>query len=352
MVALNNVELSAYGKIKDCMQSVKNEVKYDPPRMIPSLVEGFNAVAGHIYIILFPICLDLFLWLGPFVRVKNYFLPMMVEAARVSSAAYGEQAAGFVENTREIWSNLLDQFNLLFSLRTFPVGIPSLMMSYVNSTTPFGVPSTIELVSGDKILIWLLVFLVIGLFFGSVYFALVASATKGIGKPLYFQQILRQTGQSLFLTLILTTAATLLALPVSCLLSSVLLVIPSLGTFPFILMGMIAVWVMLPLVFSPHGIFSSDLKATKSIVTSFHLVRSLMSATGLFIILLILISYGLNVIWATPETDNWMLLVGIIGHAFISTGLLAASFIYYDKGIKWLRSSAQLKKQEKTTAVL
>jgi hypothetical protein len=351
MVTLMNVELTAYGKIKDCMPSVKNEVKYDQPRMIPSLVEGFNAVAGHIYIILFPICLDLFLWLGPFVRVKNYFLPMMVEAARVSSAAYGEQAAGFVESTREIWSNLLDQFNLLFSLRTFPVGIPSLMMSYADSTTPFGDTFAIELVSGNTILIWLLVFLVIGLFLGSVYFALTASAATGTGQPLYLEHILKQTWQSLFLTLILMTAVTLLALPVSCLLSSVLLVIPSLGTFPFIVMGMIAVWVMLPLVFSPHGIFSGDLKAAKSIITSIRLVRSLMSATGLFIILLISLGYGLNALWATPEADNWMLLVGIIGHAFISTGLLAASFIYYDEGIKWLKNSAQQKKQEKTTAV-
>ena len=352
MIIPKIVGLVAYGKIKDCMPSVTNDVKYDPPHMIPSIVEGFNAVAGHIYIILFPICLDLLLWLGPFVRVKKYFLPMMVEAARVSSAAYGEQTAGFVESTREIWSNLLDQFNLLFSLRTFPVGIPSLMMSYVNSTTPFGDTFAIELVSGDTILIWLLVFLVIGLFLGSVYFALTASAVKGTGHPLYLKHILKQTWQSLFLALILITAATLLALPVSCLLSSVLLVIPSLGTFPFIVMGMIAVWVMLPLVFSPHGIFSADLKAAKSIVTSIRLVRSLMSATGLFIILLIILGYGLDALWATPEADNWMLLVGIIGHAFISTGLLAASFIYYDKGIKWLRNSAQPKKQEKTTAVL
>ena len=333
------------------MPSVKNDVKYEPPRIIPSIVEGFNAVAGHIYIILFPICLDLLLWLGPFVRVKKLFLPLMIEAARVSSAAYGEQAAGFVESTREIWSNLLDQFNLLFSLRTFPVGIPSLMMGYVNSTTPFGDTFAIELVSGDTILIWIVAFLVIGLFLGSVYFGLTASAAQGTGQSLFLENILKQTWQSLFLTLILTTAVTLLALPVSCLLSSVLLVVPSLGTFPFIVIGMIAVWVILPLVFSPHGIFSGDLKAAKSIITSIRLVRSLMSATGLFFILLILLGYGLDALWATPETNNWMLLVGIIGHAFISTGLLAASFIYYDKGIKWLKNSAQPKKQEKKTAV-
>ncbi|MCD6576717.1 MAG: hypothetical protein J7K66_01730 [Anaerolineaceae bacterium] len=329
----------------------KNEVKHDPPRMISSIVEGFNAVAGHIYIILFPMCLDLFFWLGPVVRVKNYFLPLVVEAARVSSAAYGEQTAGLVENTREVWSQLLDQFNLLFSLRTFPVGIPSLMISYINNRTPLGNPLVIELESGNMILIWFLVFLVTGLFLGSVYFALVAKTAEGNGRPLYFNEILKQTWQVLFLSLILIAGFALLALPVSCLLSSVMLAVPSLGAFPFFLIGIVAVWALLPLGFSPHGIFSGSLKATKSIAASVRFVRRLMSGTGMFFTLLILIGYGLDVLWATPETDNWMLLVGIIGHAFISTGLLAASFIYYNEGIKWLENTVQPKKRKKTTAV-
>jgi len=333
------------------MLSVKNDVKYAPPRIIPSIVEGFNVVASNIYIALFPICLDLLLWLGPLVKIKKYFFPLIIETARLSSAAYGEQSAGFVESTREIWSYMLDQFNLLFSLRTFPVGIPSLIIGYADRATPYGAPMAIEMKSGSTILVWLLVFLVMGLFIGSVYFALVASAVREKGQPLNLGQILKQTGESFILTLILFTAVILLALPVSCLLSSIMLVIPSLGTFPFILMGMIAVWVMLPLAFSPHGIYFGELKAAKSIVTSVRLVRSLMSSTGLFFILLILLGYGLDVLWSTPEADSWMLLIGIIGHAFISTALLAASFIYYDKGIKWVNNLVQLKKQEKTSAV-
>jgi len=333
------------------MPSVKNNLKFDPPRMIPSIVEGFNAVAGHVYIILFPIGLDLLLWLGPFVRVKKYFLPILIEAAQVSSAVYGDQMAGLMESTREIWSNLLDQFNLLFSLRTFPIGIPSLMINYMNGTNPLGSPIAIEMASGDTILTWLLVFLTVGLILGSVYFALTASLTRKKRQPLHLNQILKQTWQSIFLTLILFMAIMLLAVPISCLLSSVLMVLPSLGTLPFILMGMIAVWVVLPLAFSPHGIFSGELQAAKSIITSIRLVRSFMSATGMFFILIILLGYGLNILWATPEPDSWMLLIGIIGHAYISTGLLAASFIYYDKGVAWLKNTAQPKKQEKTSAV-
>ena len=34
-----------------------------------------------------------------------------------------------------------------------------------------------------------------------------------------------------------------------------------------------------------------------------------------------------------------MTLVGIGGHAFITTGLLAASFIYYQGGMRWMQEN-------------
>jgi hypothetical protein len=36
-----------------------------------------------------------------------------------------------------------------------------------------------------------------------------------------------------------------------------------------------------------------------------------------------------------------MSFVGIFGHAFISTGLIAASFVYYRNGITWMESKMQ-----------
>jgi len=330
---------------------MKNDVKYDPPRLIPSIVGGFNAVASHIYIILFPVSIDLFFWLGPKVRVKNYFLPLMIEAAEISSAAYGAQAADFVKGTREIWTIMLDQFSLLFSMRTFPIGIPSLMVGYMSSGNPIGTPITIDLKSGNVIMGWLFVLLVVGLLLGSIYFALIASVVKGPGYSLNVSQVLKQTVQSFFLSAIILSAVSLLALPISCLLSSIVLVMPSLGNFPIMVLGLIAVWITLPLAFSPHGIFFEELRVGKSIVMSVRLVRSLMSATGTFFIMLIILGYGLDILWTTPTSDSWMLAIGIVGHAFISSGVLAASFIYYDKGIKWLKHSVQPKKQEGTMVV-
>ena len=119
------------------------------------------------------------------------------------------------------------------------------------------------------------------------------------------------------------------------------LFLPSLGYLPFMVFGLILVWVMLPLAFSPQGIFADRLKATTSIANSVRLVRSLMSSVGLFMIILIMIDYGLDYLWTTPENGSWMLLIGILGHAFISSGLIASSFVYYKKGMNWLHTVVQ-----------
>jgi hypothetical protein len=343
-----NDEKCRYGKIKGCMPNELDDLKYAPPRLIPSLVEGFNAVASHVYLILFPIILDLFLWLGPRLRVKKFFLPLMLEAAELSSSAYGAQAADFVETTREMWTTILEQFNLLFSLRTFPIGVPSLLVSYLAETNPIGTPMAIEVASGNTILLWLAALSLVGLILGSLYFALIAQAAVG-QRPLEGSTILNQTAQSLILSFILLAAVTLLAVPVSCLLSSLMLIMPSLGTFPFVAIAMVLVWVLLPLAFSPHGIFAGGQKATHSIVTSFRLVRPLMAGTGMFFIMLVIIGFGLDILWTTPQADSWLLLVGIIGHAFISSGLLAASFKYYDRGIKWQQSILQAQQENNPT---
>ena len=64
------------------------------------------------------------------------------------------------------------------------------------------------------------------------------------------------------------------------------------------------------------------------------------------IFLIILIGQGMNVIWNLTEWDSWMTLVSIAGHAFVSSGLLAATFVYYRQGIDWLEESKKKKQQE------
>ncbi len=326
------------------MLNTDSQSKIRPPRLIPSLVEGFNAIAGHIHLILFPVIVDLLLWFGPLVRVKNLLMPMMAQAAELSGAAYGEEGAEFIKNSNQLWSTLLEGFNLLFGIRTYPVGIPSLMISQAAQRNPLGAMNIVEIGSIDNAVLLVLALSFAGLVFGSLYFCLVARIAVKETKPFDLNCIFQSTAQSIILSLMLVLALFVLGLPAMCLMSSLILILPGLGTLPIMIIGFLMVWILLPMSFSPHGIFLGGMKASRSIVTSFKLVRSLMAGSGMFLIMVIMVGFGLDILWSTPGVESWMLLVGIIGHGFISCSLLASTFVFYRDGLKWLDEVLREKK--------
>jgi hypothetical protein len=58
----------------------------------------------------------------------------------------------------------------------------------------------------------------------------------------------------------------------------------------------------------------------------------------MFVLTVLLLTVGLNYLWSIPPEESWMAVVGIIGHAFVATALLAASFIYYRDMNVWLQT--------------
>ena len=57
-----------------------------PPGLIASLVRGFDSVANHVLVILPPVLLDLFLWLGPHLRLKSFFQPFIDQLPSMAKA--------------------------------------------------------------------------------------------------------------------------------------------------------------------------------------------------------------------------------------------------------------------------
>jgi len=323
-----------YGKIKGCMLNAEEDKKSTPPRLIPSLVEGFNAIA------IFPVLVDLVLWFGPMLRIKELLYPAIMRAVELSAAAYGEEGQLFRESSQRLWSMYLEGFNLLSGIRTYPIGVPSLMISQGVTSNPLGNLAIFEMNSANAALMLILSISLVGIALGSVYYALIASAACLDGKRPSLGLLVKQASQSTLLAFLLFLAMLVLGLPILCLFSSILLILPSLGIFPVTILGMLLLWILLPLAFAPHGIFTEQLNAAHSIVISVKLVRNLMSVTGLFFILVLFISYGMDYLWSTPAPNSWMMLIGIIGHAFVTSGLIAATFIFYRNGLSWLKSGS------------
>src|SRR5512146_2500050 len=111
-----------------------------PPQLIQSLVGGFNTVASHIYLIALPVILDLLLWFGPHVRLKTLMEPAMLDMLRFMRENGSLDLRGVLDGVESVWKVFLEQFNLLSTVSTIPVGVPSLMVGQLPIKTPLGSP--------------------------------------------------------------------------------------------------------------------------------------------------------------------------------------------------------------------
>jgi hypothetical protein len=124
---------------------------------------------------------------------------------------------------------------------------------------------------------------------------------------------------------------------------------PILAGAAFFILLALSFWLIVPLFFTPHGIFVRRQNAFYSIFTSLRMARFALPTSGLFVICWFLLSTGLNFLWSVPSGGSWMTLVGIGGHAFITTALLSASFVYYRDMNAWLQTVFERLQQKQTT---
>lgn len=315
------------------MQSSEKPKFPAPPGLVASLTAGFDAVANHVAVIILPILLDLLLWLGPHVYLKDLMQPVLAEMSSVPLPA----TSGLPDATtlQQFWNSFLGQFNLLSFLRTYPVGVTSLMAVSMPIKTPLGLPVGLEISSLSGLLAASAALLVIGLVAGSLFLQQIARITSPVDLN---QPSTRSWVQAVLVSLIWMLVFMLVIPPLLLLFTFLALISPSLAQIGTIIILLLAVWVLAPIFFSPHGVFVFGQNAPASIMQSVRMMRFSLPTSGLFLVVSLLISEGLNYLWRMPPDNSWLTLIGIAGHAFISTALLAASFFYYRNINVWLKA--------------
>jgi len=317
-----------------------------PPGMIATLVRGFDSVASHILVILPPLFLDLFLWLGPHLRLKS-FLQVFLDQLPSVAKAFPSNLPD-LGTIQQAWTTFMNQFNLFIILRTFPVGVTSLLSFEMPGKTPLGAPVSLDAGSFLGIVGWALLLILIGWLIGALYYHWISGvALKPVPGSLW-----KSIKQTILLSLIWLGILIVFGLPAFLLLSVITFFSPLLGQIMYFAGALLLIWMMMPVFFSVHGIFALQQDAFRSILGSLRMVRFTLPNTGLFLLVFVLINSGLNFLWTTPSQDSWWMLVGIAGHSFISTALLAASFIYYRDINAWLAVVFdQLQKQTASSKV-
>jgi len=339
LIVLSNE--AAYGKII-CHMNIPNEHSIPkPPRMVPAIAAGFNTVANRISLILIPVILDLLLWFAPKLSIKNLVLPLIDESILAIAKFGNTDTATALSASQKLWKELLSQFSMLSTVRTIPVGVPSLIARTNYLDNPLGTPMMFQIQTGTMAFLIFVGLILVGFFAGSIYFDMLSRSTATGKESFSLKRLISQYFQSVSIAFYLILIALFLIVPLVFFLSLFSVFGGSVAQILFLLAGLGLLWLLIPLAFSVHGIYVMHQKAMPSMLLSAKMIRFFLPGTGTFILICALISEGLNLLWITTPSNSWLTLIGIMGHAFVVTALLAASFIYYREGLRWMQESLQ-----------
>jgi|SRR6266511_2750250 len=317
------------------MEETRAESLPPPPGVISSIRAGFDAIAAHLTAIFLPLALDIFLWLGPRLSMEKLYLsilPQMVEGWRILGVPT-EQVKQMLASNAEI----LPRVNLFWFLRTIPVGISSLIYGHGFSGTPLGSISIIQVGSAGKFFGWIFLLTIVGWLGGGLYFRSVSRLVAGKSGSESLS-IVRSTLQTILLSILCTGIVIVIGIPVLVILTLLASVSTFIAQISILFLSFLSMWVIVPLFFWPHGMFLKKQNVIVSIFSSLSMSRFTLPTSSMFVLTVLLLNVGLNFLWSIPPENSWMALVGIIGHAFVATALLAASFIYYRDMNIWLQT--------------
>jgi len=330
------------------MDKIESQVIPAPPNTIASLRAGFDAVANQIVIIIIPLIIDLLLWLGPHLQIKTLINHFFNQIASTPSF-YTTQPTAVISQITDMVHSTISQFNLLSLLRTIPVGIPSLMAFRLPLEIPNGLPVFVDLSNLLIAAVAGIGLLLIGLMGGSFFYIMIAQIS--LNRRIELSKVVKDwpwsSLQVLSLALALLILFMVVSVPSSCVISIIAIFGLPLGQFAFFLYFGVMLWLAFPLIFSAHGIFVNHNNAFVSVQKSMVLTRMTLPTTSLFFLSILAISEGLDILWRVPPENSWLTLIGVGGHAFITSALLAASFVYYRDADLWTQEALKLIKSRR-----
>jgi hypothetical protein len=302
------------------MKNLAEEQPQAPPGVIAALTAGFEVTTSHIWLILLPFALDLIYWLGPRIAVERLFnetlKPLLEEpAAQEAANQLMEMASGV---------------NVLTTLSVPLIGIPALMGGVAPEQTPISA-EVYQIDSMSGVVLLLAGLSLLGLFISTVYLSLIALALQDqqqrpAGSRAFFAALLKSVVRLFILGVVFIAVLVIVWLPLLPVAFLVGLLAVDLAVYV-----MLAGFVLVVIYFSMSvpGIVFNGRTILQAILESVRLVHRNAMQTTLLLLAIVLVSSGTNRLWHLADDGSWLTIISIAGHAFISTALAAAFFVFY-----------------------
>lgn len=298
------------------------------PTVLDTIKAGLEFTTKHLWLVMIPVLLDGFYWLGPRLSVRPV-LETMAGFVVQQAAAAGQPETTITEFAEQM-KQLAESVNLFSQLNLPLIGIPTLMSGLSPEKTPIQ-PFSIELDNAFLILLVAGILSGIGLGLSALYYGLIAKTIRGEAVRIsWLWHDLPLLLAKLFgFFLLVGLIAVILFTPFFCMSFLTILISPNLTMLLWFIGAMPAMTLVLYGFFGPHAILLHARPVLIALRESINLVRQhQMTAIGLFLLVYI-VGNGMTLLWRIADNGSWLTLVSIVGHGFVSTSLAAATFIFY-----------------------
>lgn len=316
--------------------------------LIDSLSAGYRLVSRRWWLILIPVLLDLFLWMGPRLAVTEVVDGVSALLVAPAGVELGEGYADSLEQMELLLQLAAEDANLFTLLGAGLPGVPSLMATTRADMTLLPVDRMVtELTSVWQALLWGLAIVLAGTLLTSIYVSWVGRAVMTDYREEERHPVTTHTLQTwsriLLFILGLLILIIILGIPVVFLITLLMLLGQGVGILMLNLASIFllwfGVWMAIYLYFVIDAIVLNRVNVLRAVWNSVNVVlRSFWPTVGL-ILLVNVISGGMTLILQKLAFASWSLLLGIMANAFVGSGLTAASLIFYsERFARWQES--------------
>lgn len=292
--------------------------------VIEALSAGFELAARRPWVILLPIAINLFVWLGPRLSVS----PLTEQVAAAIRSSVGSASGQFAEAALSAASRLAEwgqQFNLLDLLA---LGLPVLTV-HVQAQHLWALGNWAWAIGAAGGI------LVLGGYLLTLYLGILGRAVRGVRESA--AQSLAHAARVLWrivaLSVVVLGIATVLAIPAMMTVGVLSFFYTQGAVFLATLTGWLAIgfliWVWFYLFFAVDAMVLDDVGVRQAVSRSVTLVRLNGGATAGLVLLTLVLTWGLGVVWEAIATSTAGTVAAILANAYVNTGLAAASLIFY-----------------------
>ena len=309
--------------------------------IIDVLTAGFTTIARRVWLIVIPVVLDLFIWLGPKISIARLVRRLEPFLTPQATMNLSKSDAHTLAMSRDALLEMGEHFNLFSLLSNTFLGVPNMMV--IGPTDGLSNQASLGEVANGWVGLGLVVlFVLISVVLACIYLDLVAQVVKN--KSVSFntmpKRVLSIAGQIVALGVIILLIMLVLILPVSIFLTLIAFISQGLAMMLLGLLSMMVFWgsilVMIYLFYAIDAMFINESGLFQSVWNSMVMVRRNLWPTLGLILLTNVISAGLMLIWQRLTFAPWGTIIAILGNAFVGSGLVAAIMIFYkDRYEKW-----------------